>query len=314
MAHESFTYGETQPLFKKLEEVSHRAGVSRGQAFDDFLTASVAALAAETMEDDYLAMVERHKSGSPGKRSIDLIATMFGQLINAMSQTDGDVLGDFFQSAISYQESGQFLTPDTISQLMAQLSVGDAEQTSDGSPFLISDPCCGTGRMLLHAARQHSSVELFGQDIDARCVRISAINIGLRNHYGWVVCGNTLTCENRFAYRIAPFYHESPRGTRRGVIRSVPVNQTPALQKPVSAESSLTFEAVAENSSLPETTDGLSLPTIMEIPRWLARIEQHLEIKEPDSTTSQPTPPSSPQAEGPEPSGYRGPMTQGELF
>jgi hypothetical protein len=63
MAKEQFFYPETQSLFQKLEELSRRSGVSRGQAFEDWLTAMVCALAAGTKEAEYLAMVERYKEG-----------------------------------------------------------------------------------------------------------------------------------------------------------------------------------------------------------------------------------------------------------
>ena len=63
LAREQFSHPATPSLFKKLEQLSHRSGVSRGVAFEDWLTAMVCALAAETKEGDYLAMVERHKAG-----------------------------------------------------------------------------------------------------------------------------------------------------------------------------------------------------------------------------------------------------------
>ncbi len=277
MAHESFSYGETQPLFRTLEEVSQRAGVSRSAAFEDFLTAATSALAAETMEAEYLTMVERHKNGQPGKRSIDLISKLFAQLVEAMTRNDADILGDLFQAAISHQESGQFLTPESISKLLSELSIGSSEVPDDGSPMLISDPACGTGRMLIDAARQNPNVELFGQDIDARCVKICSINMGLRNLYGWVVCGNTLTCENRFAYRVAPFFHESPNGRRRGVIRDIPVAQTPALVRPPMQQSPQDLFASEQPAETSKTAASpRELPTIMEIPRWLSRVEHQL--------------------------------------
>jgi hypothetical protein len=68
MGKEQFVYSETQHLFKSLETLRQRSGISRGQAFEDFLTAVVCALAAETMEAPYLAMVERHKKGKAGRR------------------------------------------------------------------------------------------------------------------------------------------------------------------------------------------------------------------------------------------------------
>ncbi|NQV28312.1 MAG: N-6 DNA methylase [Rhodopirellula sp.] len=316
LAHESFSYGETQPLFRQLEEISQRSGVSRSAAFEDFLTASTCALAAETMEDEYLTMVERHKAGKPGKRSIDLIAKLFAQLINAMTRTDGDILGDLFQSAISHQESGQFFTPDSISQLMSQLSIDEPdEEANDRSPLLVSDPACGTGRMLIDAARRNPNVELFGQDVDARCVRICSINMGLRNLYGWVVCGNTLTCENRFAYRVAPFFHESPNGRRRGVIRDIPVEQTPALTRSLQTGTVTRDLFEDQNAAKPTAaeTPASVQPAIMEIPRWITRLEQRLDVSDSTCQSSQDeTAALDPEPDrGPKPDG---PARQGNLF
>ncbi len=90
MAKEQFFYPETQPLFKKLEQLGQRSSVSRAQAFEDWLTALVCALAAETKEEEYLSMVERHKQGKQGERGIDLMAHMFGELVNAIDQNESD--------------------------------------------------------------------------------------------------------------------------------------------------------------------------------------------------------------------------------
>jgi hypothetical protein len=45
MAREQFFNPATQPLFKKLEQLSQRSSVSRSPAFEDFVTAMVCALA-----------------------------------------------------------------------------------------------------------------------------------------------------------------------------------------------------------------------------------------------------------------------------
>lgn len=74
----------------------------------------VCALAAETTEDEYLAMIERHKVGKIGQRGADLMAQMFGELVNAMSESDSDVLGDLFQGSITYGEAGQYFTPEAV--------------------------------------------------------------------------------------------------------------------------------------------------------------------------------------------------------
>lgn len=74
----------------------------------------VCALAAETKEPEYLAMIERHKSGKPGKRGCDLMGQMFGELVAAMDKTDADIIGDLFVGAISYGEVGQYFTPEAV--------------------------------------------------------------------------------------------------------------------------------------------------------------------------------------------------------
>ena len=129
MSKEQFIYHETKPVFDLIEEASQRSGVSRAQAFEDFLHMSVCAMSGGTMEDQYLAVVERHKHGKPGRRGCDSIARAFGTLVASMEQTQGemiDILGDLFQGAITYGEAGQFLTPQPVCRAMARLTIGEA--------------------------------------------------------------------------------------------------------------------------------------------------------------------------------------------
>ena len=168
MAKEQFFYSDTQPLFKKLEELTRRSGVSRGQAFEDLLTAIVCALAAESKEAEYLAMVERHKGGKHGQRGIDLMPQMLAELVEAMTRTDADILGDLFQGSVTYGEAGQYFSPASIARLLAEMSVDPDTRPTADTPLLISDCCCGTGRMLLEASNVNPHAELVGQDIDSR--------------------------------------------------------------------------------------------------------------------------------------------------
>jgi hypothetical protein len=114
LAREQFAYSATLSLFKKLEHLSQRSGVSRGMAFEDWLTAMVCALAAETKEEEYLATVERHKDGKQGQRGVDVMGQMFGELVSAMDVSYADILGDLFQGSITYGEAGQYFTPEAV--------------------------------------------------------------------------------------------------------------------------------------------------------------------------------------------------------
>lgn len=130
------------------------------------------------------------------------------------------------------------------------------------------------GRMLLEASNINPRAELIGQDIDARCVKITAINLGLRCRYGWVVCGNTLTGETQFAYRVGSFFNESPNGRRRGVIRDVPPEATPVpvISSRVRRDAKDLFEQQEPEATPTEQVSQ----TIIEVPQWLARLEPTL--------------------------------------
>jgi hypothetical protein len=59
LPREQFLYTGTDKLCRLIDEAGHRAGVSRGHAFEDFLTCTVCALSAQQMEDEYLAVVAK---------------------------------------------------------------------------------------------------------------------------------------------------------------------------------------------------------------------------------------------------------------
>ncbi len=307
MAREQFAYPASESLFKKLEHLSQHSGVSRGVAFEDWLTAMVCSLAAETKEAEYLAIIERHKAGKLGKRGCDLMGQMFGELVAAMDKTDADIIGDLFVGAISYGEAGQYFTPESLTRLMAQLTIDPDARPENGKPIYVNDPCCGTGRMLLEASTINPHVELVGQDVDPRCARMTAINLGLRGRYGWVVCGNSLTGDTSFAYRVGSFFHETPNGLRRGVIRDAPPEATPV---PVIASRVRTKAAdlFVEEPMAPRVVPAL-LPTIIEVPQWLARLEPTLAAAEGDRPS---VPEPSPPKPAPEPDDD--PRTQRSLF
>lgn len=229
-------------------------------------------------------MIERHKCGKDGRRGADLMPEMFAELVNAMSETDADILGDLFQGSITYGEAGQYFTPESVTKLMTQLSVDPDTRPTSEQPLYIQDPCCGTGRMLLEASNINPHAELVGQDIDSRCVKITAINLGLRSRYGWVVCGNTLSGETQFAYRIGSFFNESPHGTRRGVIRDVPPEATPVPI--IASRLRRGAQDLFEQPETDETPTVPPLPAIIEVPKWLARLELTLATLDHSETMS----------------------------
>ena len=130
--------------------------------------------------------------------------------------------------------------------------------------------------------------------------------MGLRCRYGWVVCGNSLTGETQFAYRIGSFFNETSNGLRRGVIRDVAPEETPV---PVIAERTRRDAgSLFATTGEPETAAEMTMPTIIEMPQWLARLEQKLAAPACDDSTSVEEPTEQP------PRDQDPPATQQKLF
>lgn len=74
-------------------------------------------------------------------------------------------------------------TPHEVCEAMATMMFHDAAQEGDNRRKTVCDPCCGTGRMLLHASNH--SLYLHGQDIDGLMVACSLINGAI--YAPWIV-------------------------------------------------------------------------------------------------------------------------------
>jgi len=218
LAKDQFAHPETAELCDLLDEAAKSSGISRAQAFEDFLLLALASLSGGQMEEQYLEVAKKHAAGKKGERGIDVMPKIFGDLVALMTETRADILGDLFQGAVA--EKDQFLTPEPIADLMAQMN-GPEGKT-------VSDPCCGSGRMLLASAKVNRNREFIGQDIDLRCVRITAINLALRNLYGYVLWGNSLALEKKLVYRTG--------FNGRGFLREIPVEECPALVRQAMAK------------------------------------------------------------------------------
>lgn len=219
---EYFTHKESKQIVDMLDRIALKHG-GRSRVFDDFLTVAVCALAGGTMEEEYLAVAKHYAASEKGKRGIDQLATLFANVVTVMEETRADILGDVFQGAISHGNHGQYFTPESLCELMAQLT------GSEGNT--VSDCCCGSGRMLLASAKANRHRVFVGQDTDLRCVKITALNLALHNLYGYVIWGNALTNERRLVYATG--------FNGKGVIKQVALAEAralalPALPDPVS--------------------------------------------------------------------------------
>lgn len=233
MAREQFFYPETNDLLKLLDEAARRAGVSRGKCFEDFLHFATCTLSGSQLEEQYMQVVPQYSEGAKGKRAIDSICELFGRAVAAMEDTRDevkDVLGDLYSGAITYGEAGQYYTPQAVTDVMAELATHDIDNEDESNRRRsVLDCCCGSGRMLMSVARHHPHWEFVGQDVDLRCVRLCAINMGLRNMYGYAIWGDSLKVEKKLVYRTG-------FNLNGGVIREIPIEDCPAPVQQVATE------------------------------------------------------------------------------
>jgi type I restriction-modification system DNA methylase subunit len=174
----------------------HRLGHSYYQVFRDWIDLMLYALQRD--DEQYLAVMDRYDNDGPrGEREADHFAAAFGELQKETANTGLDVLGDVYEVfGLQSDHLGQHFTPHAVADLLATLQHG-----IDGPVENVSDPACGSGRLLLYTAKRHPEAFYVGQDKDAVCAKMTALNLCMFNLDGYVVHGDTLRMERRNAWR-----------------------------------------------------------------------------------------------------------------
>ncbi|MGP8217484.1 MAG: N-6 DNA methylase [Bacteroidia bacterium] len=173
---------------------------SQEAVFTDFLDMVICTLGAGRYEEEYLAIVKRYK-----RDEIDMFCELMAEMLIVMDNGgEGlvDCLGEFYQQYISNKNLQQFFSPQHICDFMSQITI---DKNTIGKT--IHDPACGSGRMLLAAAKVSRDNYFTGGDIDARCVKVCAINLCLNGLQGEVAHQNSLTTEHWGGYSIKHLQH-----------------------------------------------------------------------------------------------------------
>ena len=105
-----------------------------------------------------------------------------------------DALGAYYEILASMgkrQAFGQFFTPQHVCDMMAHIVVNLEEET-DKLPT-VSDPCCGSARMLLAAhCRLKGKAICYAEDMDPVCCKMAVLNMFVHGLCGEVVHHNSL--------------------------------------------------------------------------------------------------------------------------
>lgn len=204
-------------------------------AFNDFMTFAVCALSLGEKEDEYLKTSKKYTSDE-----MISFSHAFASLIEEMdNKGEGlkDCLGDYFIEIQGSDWHGQFFTPEPLCDMIANITKMKFEDNES-----INDPCCGSGRMLLSAARQNRNCIFYGADIDYQCCQMTLINLCLNGLTGYVSHMDTLKMEEWKRWSVGihpihlvPYIHEIDFS-----IKEKTINQTMLdfyeLQQPIKKE------------------------------------------------------------------------------
>lgn len=167
--------------------------------------------------ENYLEVVKRYPADHIREYYPPICKALFMAYNEGVTPEGGwcDPLGEYFQEIASSRDKswkGQFFTPLSICELSAKMVNFDKERRNQN----VADPACGSGRMLIAYDRTcpPDAMNFYvGTDIDARCIRIAAINFFFHGMRGVLICGNTLSMEARFGYRV--YLPETGLGIKR---------------------------------------------------------------------------------------------------
>ncbi len=188
-------------LFNGLAAHKHRYNV-----FQDFITASAIALYNSIYkdpirEDEYLQIMQGYS-----KEEIAVFPELLGILVNLLNPEPRDVLGELYMSLdLGNQNAGQFFTPPTVSELMAEIAFDDNIEYMQDSFFTLSDPACGAGStllafiklMIVKGYNPADKIWIQAIDIDRTVALMCYIQLALWNVPAQVLVGDSLTLEIR---------------------------------------------------------------------------------------------------------------------
>lgn len=148
----------------------------------------------EEREANYLRIASKYDA-----EELDKFGACLGETVLELEEDPRDVLGVTFQELeLSNKWRGQFFTPMSISELMAQTQI-DPTEVSKKEYVTISDPAIGSGSLLIGVYRhlRHHKLQrkmlVFGQDLDSNAIFMSYIQLSLLGIPGILVQGNTLS-------------------------------------------------------------------------------------------------------------------------
>jgi len=196
---------DIKQLLKEFE--SYAYGQSLHTAFTEMLDWTLLPFKKWDYAEQQNTALENYQNHPKVSQLVKLI-----ELIGEASEGFCDPMGELYQQVISSGHNGQYFTPEPICDMMSLMSANNLE---DGQKVL--DPACGSGRMLLAAAKRNRFAIFHGADLDTACCKMALLNMLLNSLTGEIAHMNSLSNEFYTGYSVKtsivngfhiPFYVE----------------------------------------------------------------------------------------------------------
>lgn len=168
----------------------------------------------EEREKEYLRIINKYS-----KEEQQLFPQILTALVNEYTKSTEpiDILGDIYENLnLIKKDSSQFFIPLEICDLIARVTTtkDDTENTIKEKGYIvISDPTCGSGRILYAAYNElldkkvpNNKILLQGDDLDLTCCCMTYIQLSLMGANAVIHHQNTLTMDRYDTFYTVSFF------------------------------------------------------------------------------------------------------------
>ena len=190
----------TDDFIKQFTQI----GLSRHryEVWRDFVTISAIAMhnavnMNDDLENEYFGILGKYE-----KEDMTGFQALLGILVALLDSKPRDILGTLYmQLDLGNSRTGQYFTPPSMSQLMAELLYSSSLENLEEPFITLSDPCCGAGGMILGfvdtmLVTGHNPAEkLWVQcvDIDRVAALMCYVQLALWNVPAQIIVADTLS-------------------------------------------------------------------------------------------------------------------------